>query len=84
VAFRADAAFARPEIYEVLEARGVQYADRHPGQQQLGAGAPSRTACVFMSYRPFITSSTVSPTFCQTTRSMASLSSLLHPTPHAC
>jgi hypothetical protein len=26
VAFRADAAFARPEIYETLEARGVQLA----------------------------------------------------------
>ena len=28
VAFRADAAFARPEIYEALEARGVRYAIR--------------------------------------------------------
>lgn len=38
VAFRADAAFARPAIYEALEARGVQYAIRHPGQQESGAG----------------------------------------------
>jgi hypothetical protein len=28
VAFRADAAFARPAIYEALEARGVEYAIR--------------------------------------------------------
>src|SRR2546425_8048162 len=30
VAFRADAAFARPEIYEALEERGVKYAIRIP------------------------------------------------------
>jgi hypothetical protein len=30
VAFRADAAFAKPEIYEALEERGVKYAIRHP------------------------------------------------------
>jgi hypothetical protein len=28
VAFRADAAFAKPEIYEALESRGVKYAIR--------------------------------------------------------
>jgi hypothetical protein len=27
--FRADAAFARPEIYEALEERGVKYATRN-------------------------------------------------------
>ena len=30
VAFRADAAFAKPEIYEALEERGVKYAIRIP------------------------------------------------------
>ena len=35
VAFRADAAFARPEIYEALEARGVQYAIRIPANKNL-------------------------------------------------
>lgn len=35
VAFRADAAFARPEIYEALEARGVQYAIRIPVNNNL-------------------------------------------------
>ena len=33
VAFRADAAFARPAIYEALEARGVQYAIRIPANK---------------------------------------------------
>ncbi len=35
VAFRADAAFARPQIYEALEARGVQYAIRIPANKNL-------------------------------------------------
>jgi hypothetical protein len=35
VAFRADAAFARPEIYEALETRGVQYAIRIPANKNL-------------------------------------------------
>ena len=35
VAFRADAAFARPAIYEALEARGVQYAIRIPANKNL-------------------------------------------------
>jgi hypothetical protein len=35
VAFRADAAFARPEIYEALEARGVGYAIRIPANRNL-------------------------------------------------
>ena len=34
-AFRADAAFARPAIYEALEARGVQYAIRVPANKNL-------------------------------------------------
>ena len=38
VAFRADAAFAKPEIYEALEERGVKYAIRIPSQRQIGAG----------------------------------------------
>ena len=53
VAFRADAAFARPAIYEALEARGVQYAIRIPANKNLeleiegllfrSPGRPSRT-----------------------------------------
>jgi hypothetical protein len=35
VAFRAEAAFARPAIYEALEARGVGYATRMPANQHL-------------------------------------------------
>ena len=56
VAFRADAAFARPEVYEALEARGVQYAIRIPASKNLeraiedllfrSPGRPSRTPLV--------------------------------------
>ena len=56
VAFRADAAFARPAIYEALEARGVGYAIRIPANKQLelaiedvlfrSPGRPSRTPLV--------------------------------------
>jgi hypothetical protein len=35
VAFRGDAAFARPEVYEALEARGVRYAIRVPANDSL-------------------------------------------------
>ena len=35
VAFRADAAFARPALYEALEARGVHYAIRMPANKNL-------------------------------------------------
>lgn len=35
VVFRADAAFAKPEIYEALEARGVKYAIRIPANESL-------------------------------------------------
>ena len=35
VVFRADAAFAKPEIYEALEARGVKYAIRIPANENL-------------------------------------------------
>jgi Transposase DDE domain group 1 len=35
VAFRADAAFAKPEIYEALEERSVQYAIRMPANENL-------------------------------------------------
>ena len=35
IAFRADAAFAKPEIYEALEERGVQYAIRIPANDNL-------------------------------------------------
>jgi hypothetical protein len=35
VAFRADAAFAKPEIYDALEARDVDYAIRIPANESL-------------------------------------------------
>ncbi|HWT82178.1 MAG TPA: IS1380 family transposase, partial [Candidatus Methylomirabilis sp.] len=35
VAFRADAAFAQPEVYEALEERGVKYAIRMPANDSL-------------------------------------------------
>lgn len=35
VVFRADAAFAKPEIYEMLEERGVKYAIRLPSNDSL-------------------------------------------------
>jgi len=35
VVFRADAAFAKPEIYEALEERGVKYAIRFPANENL-------------------------------------------------
>ena len=35
VAFRADAAFAKPEVYEALEERGVKYAIRLPANENL-------------------------------------------------
>jgi hypothetical protein len=35
VVFRADAAFAKPEIYGALEERGVQYAIRLPANDSL-------------------------------------------------
>jgi hypothetical protein len=35
LAFRADAAFAKPEVYEALEERGVTYAIRIPANENL-------------------------------------------------
>jgi Transposase DDE domain group 1 len=35
IAFRADAAFAKPEVYEALEERGVKYAIRIPANENL-------------------------------------------------
>ncbi len=35
MAFRGDAALAKPEIYEGLEARGVKYAIRLPANENL-------------------------------------------------
>jgi hypothetical protein len=62
VAFRADAAFAKPEIYEALETRGVQYAIRIPANKNLeleiadilfrSPGRPSRKPLVrYKSFR---------------------------------
>jgi hypothetical protein len=36
VVFHADAAFAKPEIYEALEERGVKYSVRIPANDSLG------------------------------------------------
>jgi hypothetical protein len=36
VVFRADAAFAKPEIYEALEERGCEVCHPHPRQRQSG------------------------------------------------
>jgi hypothetical protein len=38
VVVRADAGFAKPELYEALEARGVKYAIRIPSNRHAGAG----------------------------------------------
>ena len=62
VAFRADAAFAQPEIYEALEQRDVDYAIRMPANKSLELdiedilfrppGRPSRTPVVrYKSFR---------------------------------
>ena len=62
VAFRADAAFAKPEIYEALETRGVSYAIRIPANKTLelaiedvlfrSPGRPSRKPLVrYKSFR---------------------------------
>src|SRR5207245_9678972 len=62
VAFRADAAFAKPEIYEALEERGVMYAIRIPANDSLErdiaelltrrVGRPSHKAVVW--YKGFL------------------------------
>ncbi|MBI1955336.1 MAG: IS1380 family transposase [Acidobacteria bacterium] len=62
VAFRADAAFAKPEIYEALEERGVKYAIRIPANENLQrdieellkrpVGRPGKK--VFVEYKGFL------------------------------
>ena len=62
VVFRADAAFAKPEIYEALESRGVKYAIRIPANESLDrdiaelltrpVGRPSRKPVVW--YKGFL------------------------------
>jgi hypothetical protein len=62
VVFRADAAFAKPEIYEALEERGVKYAIRIPANENLErdvaellrrpAGRPSHKPIVW--YKGFL------------------------------
>jgi Transposase DDE domain group 1 len=62
VALRADAAFAKPELYEALEPRGVQYAIRIPANESLErhvaellprpVGRPSHTPLIeYKSFR---------------------------------
>src|SRR2546427_10383269 len=46
VVFRADAAFAKPEVYEALEARGVKYAIRIPAEETLAVQRWSRRISV--------------------------------------
>ena len=52
VAFRADAAFARPAIYEALEARWRGLRHPHPGQQEVGAGDRGRAVPVTGAAQP--------------------------------
>ncbi len=62
VAYRADAAFARPEVYEALEERGVKYAIRIPANDNLErdiaellprpVGRPSQKP--FVEYKGFL------------------------------
>jgi hypothetical protein len=62
VVFRADAAFAKPEIYEALEGWGVKYAIRIPANDSLGrdieelltrpVGRPSKKP--FVEYKGFL------------------------------
>lgn len=65
VVFRADAAFAKPEIYEALEGRGVRYAIRIPSNDSLErdiaelptrpVGRPSHKAVVwYTSFLSFL------------------------------
>src|SRR5262249_12723623 len=47
VAFRADAAFAKPELYEALEEREVRHpptCQRHPGTEHKGVADPAGRA----------------------------------------
>jgi len=49
VTFRADAAYAKPDIYEALEERGVNFAIRIPANDNLErdiAELPTRPTCV--------------------------------------
>ena len=55
VVFRADAAFAKPEIFEALEKPGVKYAIRIPASDSLapmglGAFLPGKTLARYMVY----------------------------------
>ena len=66
VVFRADAAFAKPEIYEALEERGVKYAIRIPANESLErdiaelltrpgpAGAPRPSHKPVFRYKSFL------------------------------
>ena len=51
VVFRADAAFAKPEIYEALEERGVKYAIRIPANDSLERDAEVRKRVYSPGYR---------------------------------
>ena len=65
--FRADAAFAKPEIYEALEERGVKYAIRLPANDSLQrdieglltrpVGRPSHKPVVWYKGFPYQTAS---------------------------
>ena len=52
VAFRADAAFARPAIYDALEARGVQYAIRIPANKHLELAIEGRAVSITGTTQP--------------------------------
>ncbi len=56
VVFRADAAFAKPEIYEALEERGVKYAIRIPANDSLERDIAELLTCPVgrPSYKPVV------------------------------
>ena len=56
VAFRGDAAFARPEVYEALEERGVKYPIRIPANDSLERDCnPSQSfPSMFSRYLPLV------------------------------
>ena len=88
MAFRADAAFARPAIYDALEQRGVDYAIRMPANKGLELEIedilfrpPGRPSCKplvrYKSFRPSTARSFVFRAMARKAAKIASLSSLL-------
>lgn len=49
--FRADAAFAKPDVYEFLEAKGYKYAIRHARERQGGVRVVDQSQLIGVSLR---------------------------------